>query len=69
MIDTIYGWYNILNLNQTLQEGMLLVMDTLSKNSNIIIPEIPHIGTKEAFNEIQESLPLLVLGFINVRRI
>lgn len=33
-------------------------MDTIFKNSHITIPEIPLIGKKEAFNELQKSLPL-----------
>lgn len=35
-------------------------MDALFRNNDIVIPEIPHIGTKEAFNELQKSLTLLV---------
>lgn len=34
-------------------------MDTIFKNSRITIPEIPRIGKKEAFNELQKSLPLV----------
>lgn len=35
-------------------------MDTIFRNSHITIPEIPRIGEKEAFNELQKSLPLAV---------
>lgn len=35
-------------------------METLFENEKVLIPDIPHIGIKEAFNEIQKSLPLLV---------
>lgn len=35
-------------------------MNTLFKTNNISIPEIPRIGIKEAFNELQKSLPLLI---------
>lgn len=34
-------------------------MDTIFKNTRITIPEIPRIGEKEAFNELQKSLPLV----------
>lgn len=35
-------------------------MGTIFRNSRITIPEIPRIGKKEAFNELQKSLPLVV---------
>lgn len=35
-------------------------MNTLFKTNKISIPEIPRIGKKEAFNELQKILPLLI---------
>ena len=35
-------------------------MTTIFRNTRITIPEIPRIGEKEAFNELQKSLPLVV---------
>lgn len=34
-------------------------MDTIFRNTRITIPEISYIGKKEAFNELQKSLPLV----------
>lgn len=35
-------------------------MDTIFQNSTVTIPDIPRIGAKEAFNEFQKGLPLMV---------
>lgn len=35
-------------------------METLFENRKVLIPDTPYIGTKEAFNELQKSLPLIV---------